>query len=222
MSKKLVMSCMAAAAFVLPASASATNDPQLTEGVALVPTGTTIVSTASNVLFTTTEGASLVTCTSAKMTGTLKANSGSKIEWEIPKGSALFQGTGAVNAHNGLPECTGSFGNFYTTVPMALCVRSDGAMVTDEYQVNGGSCGTGGRVKFIIGSTTAGACEYESTGAVKGTYTTGGTEAKLTTVNTSAGSGSTKTAGGFLCPTSFALAMTFNLETTNGTKLTIS
>lgn len=222
MSTKLIISCMAVAAFVLPATASATNDPQLTDGVTLVPTGTTIVSTAAEVRFTTTEGAGLVTCTSAKMTGTLKANSGSKVEWEILKGSALFQGTGAVHAHNGLPECTGSFGNFYTTVPMALCIRSDATMVTDEYQVNGGACGTGGRVKFIIGSTTAGACEYESTGAIKGTYTTGGSEAKLTTINTSAGSGSTKIAGGFLCPSSFALAMTFSLETANGTKLTIS
>jgi hypothetical protein len=162
------------AALVLPTPALAVNDPQLTEGGALIPTGATLVFTASEAIFTNTEGNALVTCSTAKLTGTLKTNSGSKAEWEIPKGNASFQGTGTVSAHNNLPECTGSFGNFYKTVTTALCFRSDSLMVTDEFQVNGGACGTGGKVKFVIGSTTAGACEYESNGAVKGTYTTGG------------------------------------------------
>jgi hypothetical protein len=224
MFKKLIVSCMALAAFAacaLPASASATNDPQLTEGATLVPTGTSLVGTASNTLFTNTEGAELVVCSTAKLTGTLKANSGSKVEGEIPKGNAIFSGDGLPSAHNGLRECTATFGNAYVTVTTALCVRSDSLMVTDEFQVTGGSC-PGGKVKFIIGSTTAGACEYESNGAVKGTYTTGGSETKLTTLNTTAGSGSTRISGGFLCPSSGQLAMTFNLETTNGTKLSIS
>jgi hypothetical protein len=95
-------------------------------------------------------------------------------------------------------------------------------MTTDEFQMTGGACGTGGKVKFIAGSTTAGACEYELTEAIKGTYTTNGTEAKLTTTDTSAGSGYKKIAGGFLCPSNGAVAMTFNVETVNGTKLTIS
>jgi hypothetical protein len=225
MYKKLITACLAItafAAFVLPASALAVNEPQLTEGGSLVAVGSTIVGTASETKFTTTEGATLVTCSTAKMTGTLKANSGSKVEWEVLKGSATFQGTGAVSAHNGLPECTGSFGNFYKTVTTALCVRSDSTMLTDEFNVTGGACGTNGKVGFIIGSTTAGACTYESTGAVKGTYTTNGTQASLTTVDTSAGSGSKLVSGGFLCPTSGALAMTFTLETSGGTALTIS
>jgi hypothetical protein len=225
MFKKLVLSCMGMmtfAALVLPATASATNDPQLTEGGTLVPTGTTVVFTATEAKHTNTEGNALFTCSTAKLTGTVKANSGSKVEWEVPKGSAIFQGTGSVSPHNNLPECTGSFGNSYTTWTTALCIRSDGTMATDEFQVNGGPCGTGGKVKFILGSTTAGACEWESNGAIKGTYTTGGSEAKLTTLNTTAGSGMTRISGGFLCPSSLQLAMTFNLETTNGTKLAIS
>jgi hypothetical protein len=224
MSKKIIMACMALVAFAalaLPAAALAANEPEVVENGTKVATGTALVGTATNTLFTTTEGATLVTCSTAKMSGTLKTNSGTKVEGEIPVGSAIFQGTGAVSAHNGLPECTGSFGNAYITVTTALCVRSDNTMVADEFQVNGGACGTGGKVKFIIGSTTAGACEYESTGAVKGDYTTSATNSSLTTRDNSTGSGSKKIAGGVLCPTSGALAMTFNLETSNGTTLGI-
>jgi len=225
MYKKLITACMAItafAAFVLPASALAVNEPQLTEGASLVAVGSTIVGTATETKFTTTEGAALVTCSKATMTGTVKANSSNKVEGEIPKGSAIFQGTGAVNADNNLPECTGSFGNAYITVTTALCVISNTALANDEFNVTGGACGTNGKVGFIIGSTTAGACTYESTGAVKGTYTTNGTQASLTTIDTSAGSGAKLISGGFLCPTSGALAMTFTLETTGGTALTIS
>lgn len=224
MFKKLISASMVAAAFValvLPAAASATNDPQLTSNSTVIPVGTSVHFTAS-LIWTTTEGSTLVTCSSAKLTGTVKANSGSKVEEEIPLKSAILQGTGSVHAHNSLPECTGSFGNAYSTVTTALCVRSDSSMATDEFQVNGGACGTGGKVKFIVGSTTAGACEYESTGAVKGTYTTGGTEAKLTTIDTSAGSGSMRISGGFLCPTSFAWAVSLTIATTTNTKLILS
>jgi len=225
MYKKLITACMAItafAAFVLPAGALAVNEPQLTEGASLVAVGSTMVGTASEVRFTTTEGAIMVTCNAAKLTGTVKANASNNLQWEVPKGSAAFQGTGAVNADNGLPECTGSSGNFYTTLTTALCVISNTSMTTDEFTVTGGACGTNGKVGFIIGSTTAGSCTYESTGPVKGTYTTGGTEAKLTTIDTSAGSGFKLISGGFLCPTSLALAMTLTLETAGGTKLTIS
>jgi hypothetical protein len=227
MFKKLIMSCMAVAAFaafVLPATASATNDPQLTEGVTLVPAGTKILGTAANTEFITTAGANLVTCSSATMTGTLLKNSGSTVEGEIPAASAIFQGTGAINAHNNRPECTGSFGNAYITVNTALCIRSDSTMATDEFRVNGGACGSGGKVTFTIGSTTAGPCKYLSTGAIRGTYTTGGTEAKLSTIPTSEGSGATLEEGSFLCPHSGALRMTFSLETDVSpfTKLTIS
>jgi len=223
---KLIIACTAVAAFasfVLPAGALAVNEPQLTEGASLIPTGSTIVGTAANTLFTNTEGTETgVTCSTAKVAGTVKANSSNKVEWEIPKGSAIFSGTGAVHADNGLPECTGGIGNSFITVITALCVRSDTTMSNDEFLVNGGACGTGGKVKYIIGSTTAGECEYETTGAVRGTYTTNGTQAFLTTVDTSSGSGSTKIRGGFLCPSSGALAMTFGLETTNGTAVSMS
>src|SRR5690348_9583852 len=103
MSKRLIMSCMALvafAAFALPATASATNDPDLTDGGVLLGTGTTIVGTAKNILFTNTAGTEIkFTCSEATLTGILKANTGTKVEWEIAKGSATVRGTGAVSAH---------------------------------------------------------------------------------------------------------------------------
>jgi len=224
MSKKPItasMALIALAAFVLPAYASATNDPQLLSGGTVVPVGTSIVGTAAEAKFTNTEGtSSLTTCSKAKLTGSLTKNSGGTVEGEIPNGSSIFEGTGATSSHNSKPECTGSFGNSYVTVTTVLCIKSDPTMVEDEFQVLGAACGSTGKLKFIIGSTTAGACEYEATGNVKGTFTTGGTEGSLTTRDTSEGSGATKISGGFLCPTSGALKMTFTIETTDGTKLT--
>jgi hypothetical protein len=212
MFKKLIMSCMAAAAFVafvLPATASALNDPQLTKsGGGLASVGETVVGTGANTEFTTTAGGHQVTCSTAKLTGKVTKNSGSAVYGEIPKGSAIFSGTGPPHAHNGLPECTGTFGNAYITVTTPLCLKADSALLTDEFIVTG--CTS--KVKYIIGSTTAGNCEYETTGAVQGDYTTGGAEAKLTVRNTSAGSGATKISGGFLCPSSGALKMTFGLS----------
>lgn len=225
MSKKLITACMALvafAAFILPATASAANSPHLTSNGVLVPKGTSLYGTATDTLFTTTGGSTQVTCLHAKMTGTVVKNESTIVEGEVPKGNALFWGDGAVSSHNGLEECTGSFGNAFVTVVTALCVRSDTTMAADEVQVNGGACGTGGKAKFIIGSTTAGECEYEATGAVKGTYTTNSTPVTMTTEDNSTGSGSKLIRGGFLCPTSGALAMTFSLETTDGTGLTVS
>ncbi len=218
--KKLIAACMALAAFALPATASATNNPVLTQEGTAVAAGTTIVGTASTTEFQTTAGSTLVTCTSAKMSGPLLINSGGHIRGEIT--ASEFSGSGSVNADNGLKECTGSFGNSYITPNLPLCLESTTTMAEDEFQVSGGSCGTNGKVKFVIGSTTAGACEYESTKPISGTFTTNGSQATLTVNNTQAGSGSTKSSGGFLCPSSGMLKMTFALETAGGTALTIS
>jgi len=225
MSKKLISACIAVipfAVFALPTTASATNDPQLTSGGFLVPDNTSITGTAAETKFTNTEGtATQVLCSHAHITGTLLKNTSGTVEGSIPAGSAIFKGTGATSVHNNLPECTSSFGSAYVTVTSALCIRSTPAMVTDEFQVTG-ACGSTGKVTFIIGSTTAGACMYIATGAVKGTYTTGGTQVSMTTTDTSAGSGVTLEGGGFLCPTSGALAMTFKLSTTNGESIVVS
>ena len=221
MAKKLITTCMALvafAAFILPATASAANDPQLTSEGGLVPVGASITGTAVNVLFTTTAGATQTTCSHAHLTGTVTKNSENTVKGEIPVGSVSFRGTGATSTDNNLPECTSSFGNFFFTVTTKLCFESGPAQAEDEVLFTGCT----GKVKFIIGSTTSGECEYESTGAIQADVTTGGTEAALTTRDNSAGTGMKLIRGGFLCPTSMALKMTFGLKTTNGNPITVS
>jgi hypothetical protein len=221
MSKKIIMACMAVfalAAFALPATASATNDPTLTEGATHVAVNSKIVGTSfGETLFVETtpnQGNVLVRCTTAHLTGEVKANSGGTVEGTIS--SAKFSGTGSVHADNGLNECTGAFGNAYITVTnLPLCIRSTPTMATDEFQVVSSDCGGAEpkNVKFLIGSTTIGECEYESTSSLKGDYTTSSTESTLSIRNTQAGSGSKKIRGGFLCPGSGQLNMTFHIET---------
>ena len=221
---KLIRACMALAAFaafaVLPATAMAENNPQLKEGGTALATGVGIVGTNEGITrFTDTSGNTLVECSKATLSGTLTKNTVGGVEGEIT--TFDFSGTGAVNAHNGLPECTGSFGAaFITVVTNPLCVRSTNTMATNEFQVSSGKCAGGGKVKFIIGSTTIGECEYETGGPVKGDYVTNTSEMKVR--NTAAGSGASKIRGGFFCPSSGMLAMTFKLETANGTAITIS
>jgi hypothetical protein len=213
MFKKLIMSCMALAAFAafaLPATASATNNPDLTEGEARVPVGELVQATnIGNTEFKATDGTTqLVVCTKVNLTGKVTANSGGTVEGSITKSE--FSGSGAVHADNNLPECTGSFGSAYITVPkLPLTIRSTPAMTTDEAQITDSS---GSTVTFIIGSTTAGACEYKTASSVKADFTTGATSV-VTTRNTAAGSGAAKVSGGFLCPSSGQLKMSFYLET---------
>jgi hypothetical protein len=208
------------AAFILPATASAGT---LTSENIDVPVGTSITETSVNVIFTNTSANStLITCTHTHGVGTVTQNSGGVFGWTVAGGGKSSKGTGAVNADNGLPECTGSFGNAYWTWVNSQTV-SNAESAGDAFRVSSGA----GKVKFIIGSTTAGACEYEATKAIDGTYTTGGTEAKLSTAPGSNTEGKPESGfklikGGFLCPTSMALTMTFTLSTTNGVKLTIS
>jgi len=112
---KLIRACVVLAAFaaVLPATASAINNPQLTEGP--LSAGVKIVAlSVGNTLFTDTSGNTLVDCSNAKLAGTLLNNSAGGLEVELT--TFDFRGTGTVSAHSGLPECTGSFGNAYITV----------------------------------------------------------------------------------------------------------
>jgi hypothetical protein len=219
---KLITACMAIAAFaafVLPATASAANSPDLTEGATRVAVGSTFVGTPiGEITYMATDGTTILNhCSSAKLQGTVETNSAGTVKGKIT--TFDFQGTGGVHADNGLPECTGSFGNLYfTMVTNPLFLESTPAMAEDEFQVS--STG-GGNIKFIFASTTAGACEYESTSTLKGDYTTGETT-KVTVRNTQAGNGSKLLKGGFLCPTSMQWNWSFYLETTNGTELGIS
>jgi hypothetical protein len=227
MRKKLIAACMALAAFVafavMPATAPATNDPQLTtSGGALVEPGSTIKLTAiGETALVSTAGTSLVSCTTATGSGELIKNSGGTIEGEIT--SATAGGTGAKPASEPANECTGSFGNISVT-PLNLpwCTRSTPAMATDELQGSAGKCPGGGKIKFLIVSTTIGECEYEATGPMVGDFTTSPNDAQATVRSTSAGSGVTKIRGGFFCPASAAMKGTATAEDGFGNPLYVS
>ena len=232
MTKKLMMACMAVAAFAafaLPTAASAS--PVLTEtGVKVEPPQLIVGTQVGNSFLTSTDGTrKQLTCSTGTMTGTLKENTGTHISGEIT--SATFGGTGAQAAGEPKPECTGesSFGNASVTALASTkspwCLTS---LSADKFTVSGGTCPKGGgTIKFIMVTTIAGSCEYESTSHIVGTYTTGGTSAILHVTNVAHSSGATENgfilvAGGFLCPTSGSLDMSFTLETENGHPLVIS
>jgi hypothetical protein len=216
MFKKLIMSCMAAAAFaafVLPATAAAVNDPQLTEGINSLPDGTTkllFTNTGTiDLMDTTGAGTPQISCTKASLTGTLTNNTAGTVEVSLTK--AELSGTPSSNhPDTGLPECTASIGNAGITLGLPLTLKSTPTMANDEFQVSG--TGAGGTVVFSILSTVAGTCKYQSTSTIKGDYTTAATTV-LTVRNTQAGSGMKLVEGGFFCPTSAQLRLSLFIET---------
>jgi hypothetical protein len=230
MSKKIIMACMALvalAAFALPATASAANNPLLTHptGTA-IPAGTKITATQVGSSFLwNTSNSKLLECSTGTMTGELKTNSGGTVEGNIS--SAVFGGTGAQAAGEPEPECTALsfFGSntSVTTQGLPWCVKSTPLMAEDEFTVSGGACGgAASKIKFKLAPTGISECEYEATNAaIKGTFDTdtGGTPTDaLLTVKHSQQTGFKRIAGGFLCPESGEIEMTFTLETDKTTK----
>jgi hypothetical protein len=225
MSKKLITACMALfalAAFALPATASATNDPQLTHPTgSLATVGSKIDATSIGIQkMTDTSGNTLVECASATMTGTLRVNSASTVEGDIETTS--FSGTGT----NG--DCTSSFGGITVHTNIGAngtpwCLRSTKPMVTNEFQVRGGKCSAVAQpITFVLTSSIAGTCKYSRSEAIKGTFTTHPSDAVLTLTGAGATGGTdtefTKEEGGIFCPSNGTLDMSFTLETDNAAK----
>lgn len=232
MSKKLIATCMALAAFVAfavaPSVASATNTPVITHptGTVLNPTGKTCGAISNAVCLkgtnigetimrsSATGGIVLTRCTTSVMTGELTKNNGTTVEGNVR--SASFSGTGTEV--NGVNECTGTFGNITVTTAVASglpwCMRSTSTMKTDEFQIRGGLCSEAAReIRFILDSTTAGECTYGRTAAIVGTYTTD-TEPELSDAVVHIKEQEfVKKAGGIGCPSVGYLEMSFTLET---------
>jgi hypothetical protein len=229
MSKKLITACMALfalAAFILPAGASAS--PVVTEptGTKLDPTGKTcttglpgICITATNVGETLLKSGStvLARCTTATMTAGMSKNSGTHVEATIH--TTTFAGTGAEVG--GEKECTGSFGNITVDTNLGngtpWCLTGGGELAADAFTVRGGGCAEAVRgITFVLTSTTAGACKYERTkekGPLTGTFTTDTTGDAILSLASGANTEFAKEEGGFLCPASGSLEMSFTLET---------
>jgi hypothetical protein len=215
MSKKIIMACMAVAAFaafVMPATASATNTPHLTEGVTPVAVGAKILGTnVGETRLKDTSGNTILSCSTATMTGEVTKNSGGTVEGKIS--SATFAGTGLKQAAEPDTECTGSLGNSGVT-PLSLpwSLKSTPLMATDEFQITPSA---GGKIKFKLAVTVPFSgtitCGYEAVGPIKGTGTTGTDLVHIPA--TAAASGFNRIEGAFPCPTSGTLEMTFTLET---------
>jgi len=206
MHKKLMMACMAIAAFaafVIAPAASAS--PVLTDPVGS-PLAVGASVTGTNVGNTFFKGGIEVICSHAHIPGNVTANTGSTIAGSVAAGAAQFTGTGAGG------ECTtGSGGTALVTVNSALCF--DTVAKTDTVSITG--CGTN-PVTFTLNITGLATCKYQKS-TITGTFET----SKDATINL-AGAPAEKDEGGFLCPNEGTLTMDFVLTTTDGSTILLS
>jgi len=202
MYKKLMLACMAIAAFgafVIAPTASATT---LTSEGKVVPTGTSI--TALNTGITKFTGSFSVECDHDHLVGTVTQNNTTKIKGEIALGGAKFNGTATGT------DCTSALGASSVTVNSKLCLETT---TEDKLSVTG--CGA--NIVFTLEVTGTGPCKY-STSSISGTYTTNQTPVTVTFSEQKA----VKSEGGFFCPAEGKLDLEFDLYTTSGVGLTIS
>jgi hypothetical protein len=182
----------------------------------------------------------LAECTKATMTALLTKNNGTEVEADIT--TATFEGGSAGGKINGMEECNGTFGPMVPTTngtdPVGTkidnedvengtpwCLKSNGNMADDEFQIRGGTCSEAAKkITFILDTTlSAGVvtqCKYErgSGEPVKGTYTTHATGEAILSVTAKAGTLPDTTFKGeagnnVLCPATGTLEMSFTLET---------
>ncbi|MGN6557270.1 MAG: hypothetical protein ACTHLH_04575 [Solirubrobacterales bacterium] len=208
MHKKLMLACMAIAAFAaFVVAPAASASPVLTDKnggstFGTIAVGASIKGTNEGVTKFTASGFN-VECNNDLLSGTVTENSGSSIKGEIPVGSASFKGTGTSE------DCTSALGSAKVAVTSKLCLAT---AAEDKVTVTG--CGA--NVVFDLEVTGTGNCKY-STASISGTYATSA-DAKVTISEQSAA----KTEGGIFCPSSGKLDMVFNLTTTNGETILIS
>ena len=212
MHKKLMMACMAIAAFAAFVMAPAASAATLTENGVAVPVGASITGQSSETKFTSS--ATTVTCSSAHMSGTLTANGGT-VAGEILAANTSFSGTAA----GGDCTSTNNFGPVTPTVKSKLCL--DVAKGTDSGTVNGcvNEKGEPQPITFILDVTNFGiSCAYQ-VNSIAGTITTAPEDAK---VNISEQPAPIEAGQNFLCPPEGKLDMEFTLTTTDGTTLLFS
>lgn len=200
-----------AAICALPSLASATNDPEVTHPTGtLVPAGTTFLATnVGNTVTTDTNGTVLTECASLRMTGTLTKNNGTEVEGNIT--SVTLSGTGPSMV------CTSTIGTVsYTfagiTNGLPWCIRSTGAMTTDEVQIRGNECSKAARPIRVLIHTSIGECAYERSSPIIGTYTTD-TSGQDASIQLSKQLLTGVSTNGFLCTPEVLYDLTVTLET---------
>lgn len=176
MSKKIVLVCMATAAiaaFVIPASASAS--PRLCETTAdhvtchNLTVGTFVKGTNVGDWTFTSPAGNLV-CNSVTVTGNLTENSGTSVKVDIT--SVSFGGTGSSG------DCTGALGASFTLITnvgngVPWCLSANNEMSADEFQIRGNSCNLASRsITLETNITGMNDCKYNRTAAIRGTFTT--------------------------------------------------
>jgi len=209
---------MALAAFaVMPAMASAANTPTVVENGTAITTNTKILATnVGTTKMTTSLGT--MECSTAILTGELISNTTGNVKGIITE--AKVGGTGATQTGAPEPECTTEaiFGGDTTVTPaltpatngLPWCFEATSAMATDEFQVRGNSCANVARpIRFAMDITSIGTCVYQRTTAIPGKYTTSTTDSTLSISEVEF----PKLEGGFACPSSGKLDMTFTMET---------
>lgn len=209
MHKKLMLACMAIAAFAAFVIAPAASAHTLTsEGIA-VPVGTSITGVNEPGTVSKFTGGFSVTCETLHLTGTVTRNDTEVIEGTIPVGGAQFDNAGGA-------ACSSALGATTVNVTSELCLKT--IKETDTLLTTG----CGGNVKFdlTVGGTV---CLYEAA-SVSGSFTTNETPVTGTVSEQPA-----KEVGGkFFCPDEGKLDMSINLHTTGkkstetGVGLTIS
>ncbi|MGN6557631.1 MAG: hypothetical protein ACTHLH_06420 [Solirubrobacterales bacterium] len=198
MHKKLIMACMAIAAFVIAPAASAS--PVLTENPTPIPVGASVTAKNTGVVKFT----GIAECSTAHFAGTVTNNSGTKVEIEIPLGSASFTGTGTSS------DCTSSLGSVRVFVTSKICLATS---TTDNLPLTG--CGGNIVIDWVL--TGTGECKY-STASVGSSFATNVTPAVVTVTEQPL----SKAEGGIFCLASTKLDMTLDLSTTSGVGVGLS
>jgi hypothetical protein len=205
MHKKLMLACMAIAAFaafVIAPAASAS--PVLTENGVRVPAtnpdGVNTKIIATNTGVTKFNAAITVECATAHLTGELLENTGTHIKGEVLAANAKF-----TNASGG--DCSSNFfgAPAKVTVNRNLCLtvsKGTDNVVTD-------ACGS--KIQFTLELTGFGPCKYEQVGtSITSAFTTNASP--VSTTLEKAGESKLIEGGGF-CPSTGTLTMTFDLYT---------
>ena len=200
MQKKLILTCVAIAAFAAFTAPSASAANLKEAGLTLAP-GASITAKGSGPTLFTAAGFNLA-CSSTHASATVTADAGGTIAGEIPVGGIELKGTGAGE------DCTSNLGPFKPTMTSKLCLHINAG--TDV----GTMTGCGGNIKFSINFTSVATCKY-LTASVSGTITTSG-DAEVSGLEQPVAE---ESPGTFFCPDSAKVDSQWVLTTTNGTTL---
>jgi hypothetical protein len=205
MHKKLMLACMAIAAFAaFVVAPAASASPVLTDVTGTVAVGSKIKATNVGPSFLTISSGGHVECTGVTLTGEVVKNSGTVVEGNIE--TANFSGTGSGG------DCTSPLGDIKVTNPsLPWCISSTKA---GTFSVRGGKCSEASRaITFTMDVTGLVNCSYTKA-SVNGTYTTVG---EVTTLEVKEENfANTGEGNNIFCPTSGKLDMAMRMWTDEG------